>query len=657
MSFEDDSDLTSLSSDEETPTSTYDLRTKRQSTAPPRGLRPPRTVQYSVQSLYSQIKDGVIDLNPEYQRDFVWRDDKQIALIDSLFENYYIPPIVFCVFTTPSGEEKRTCIDGKQRLTSFIRFIDGAIPYKDSNTHHKYWYSKPKSKAFKLLQQNLKSRFDNKQIVCVEYDDITHEQEREIFQRVQMGVSLTPAERMKALNGAYATMIRDAQAKIDSEDGFSTHLNWENSRGRDFQTIAQILYTIDEKKEPTLARLERYMAAHIHDDVPVELARSMQAIVSTLCRLVRDPSLAGPLTQSRHGRLSPIEFVMIAYLIHVHHKKRSVEELSDAIGKMRDDVRTKHQEIRSSRAVYTHLQRFVDRQVGKLILKNTGERATSGGTVDLTAVASRKRKMKDSTLDETSLFSESDDDVPLMKARRVGLQKQKRVVPDDDEAVVVKVPPKNTSSISRTSISGKAPLAASKAITTVKRIGTNKPQSASTSTMPPGPSQTAAPPPKTVAKPRLSTNSAKCTGSQTAIPSVKPTSTPQVTKSSTTASKGSGSQAADPSSLFTPSPPPQVPGSAAPVQAPPARVIQFSKKPPAARIPRHRAPQINTTLAGPLLPSIGSQSVATPTGYDGPSATPKAGTSSVRATPTIGEGCSDRSSGRSPRTASRSRTL
>jgi hypothetical protein len=52
---------------------------------------------------------GEIDLEPEYQRDVVWTEARQEALIDSLFHNYYIPPILFALRLDDDGTEKRTC--------------------------------------------------------------------------------------------------------------------------------------------------------------------------------------------------------------------------------------------------------------------------------------------------------------------------------------------------------------------------------------------------------------------------------------------------------------------------------------------------------------------------------------------------------------------
>jgi hypothetical protein len=96
------------------------------------------------------IHEGDIDLDPEYQRGWcctviqrldavpllifispaavVWSTSKQMAIIDSLFHNYYIPPVVFAISKDPlDGYETRLCVDGKQRLTSIQKFFDGQV--------------------------------------------------------------------------------------------------------------------------------------------------------------------------------------------------------------------------------------------------------------------------------------------------------------------------------------------------------------------------------------------------------------------------------------------------------------------------------------------------------------------------------------------------
>jgi hypothetical protein len=81
-----------------------------------------------------------VKLHP-HRIDIVWSEQKQIGLIDSLFRNYYIPPIIFgeipvflfssqpaqifskAVSTSEDGSESRVCIDGKQRLTSIQKCV------------------------------------------------------------------------------------------------------------------------------------------------------------------------------------------------------------------------------------------------------------------------------------------------------------------------------------------------------------------------------------------------------------------------------------------------------------------------------------------------------------------------------------------------------
>lgn len=87
-----------------------------------------------------------------------------------------------------------------------------------SLTGEKLWYKDVQtigktSRARRILPDEYKKKFANKQIVCVEYQDITDADEREIFQvchgrffyffffltelqRVQLGMALTPSGQL-----------------------------------------------------------------------------------------------------------------------------------------------------------------------------------------------------------------------------------------------------------------------------------------------------------------------------------------------------------------------------------------------------------------------------------------------------------------------------
>lgn len=55
--------------------------------------------------------------------DVVWPDAKQVGLIDSLFRNFYVPPVVFAVTNDEDGAIVRVCVDGKQVNLMFPQIV------------------------------------------------------------------------------------------------------------------------------------------------------------------------------------------------------------------------------------------------------------------------------------------------------------------------------------------------------------------------------------------------------------------------------------------------------------------------------------------------------------------------------------------------------
>ncbi|KAG2155215.1 uncharacterized protein EDB93DRAFT_91098 [Suillus bovinus] len=378
MSLSDVSDLTDLSSDDDDFPRSKTSRTTASSKKATKEykisgvLRAPRTTSYTAKSLYDQIIENAIDLDPEYQH-VVWPELKQSGLIDSMLRNYYMPPIIFAVSTADDGSELRTCIDGKQRLTSIQRFIDGQIPHKDSFTNEKLWYKTSATQARrKLLPKQLIHQFSNKQIVCVEYSDINPDQEREIFQRVQLGVALTPAERMQAIVGPWPTVIREIQSQVLGEDGFQGYLDWGHARGRDFQCVASIGYLIENHPKPTVPSaptLEKWLLKS--DPVSPKLREDLLDTFRVFLILARDQKYSRSL--NKPTRVSPIEFVMIGVLIYLFRDRLSLTQLSSAIEKMRKDVRDDHQDIRANGRITKHMLSFMSKRLKISELKTDGE--------------------------------------------------------------------------------------------------------------------------------------------------------------------------------------------------------------------------------------------------------------------------------------------
>lgn len=71
-------------------------------------------------------------------------------------------------------------MDGKQRCTSIVAFMDGDIPFISPSTRERFYYRLGSHKG-KQLPDVLKRRFDLMDMQGVEYDNLEDEQQRDIF--------------------------------------------------------------------------------------------------------------------------------------------------------------------------------------------------------------------------------------------------------------------------------------------------------------------------------------------------------------------------------------------------------------------------------------------------------------------------------------------
>ncbi len=77
-----------------------------------------------IAELVDHAREDELDLNPPYQREYIWSNPDSQKLIESILRGIPLPSIILAKM---SGEQKLQIVDGKQRLTSILRFV-GAHP-------------------------------------------------------------------------------------------------------------------------------------------------------------------------------------------------------------------------------------------------------------------------------------------------------------------------------------------------------------------------------------------------------------------------------------------------------------------------------------------------------------------------------------------------
>lgn len=79
--------------------------------------------EFTIEKLIDLVEKNQLDLNPSYQRNFIWSPNNQSELIDTILKSYPLPN--FFLYLKPDG--KYEMVDGQQRTKTIYRFIKGII--------------------------------------------------------------------------------------------------------------------------------------------------------------------------------------------------------------------------------------------------------------------------------------------------------------------------------------------------------------------------------------------------------------------------------------------------------------------------------------------------------------------------------------------------
>jgi len=148
----------------------------------------------------ARIKKGRYILDPEFQREFVWEEEKQARLIESCLMRIPLP--VF--YVAEDDEGKIIVVDGLQRLTTFFNYLEDKFALKGIGSDDPD--SVIRNKRFSELPMNLQERIEDTQLILYILDSKAPERARlDIFERVNSGVPLTRQQMRNCLYTGPAT--------------------------------------------------------------------------------------------------------------------------------------------------------------------------------------------------------------------------------------------------------------------------------------------------------------------------------------------------------------------------------------------------------------------------------------------------------------------
>ncbi|KAI9838943.1 MAG: hypothetical protein M1819_004151 [Sarea resinae] len=370
-------------------------------------LGEPTNWNFSIKDIIDILNSPWVELNPNYQRGVVWSEERMSGLISSLLEDFYVPPIIFNIqFPVIDGvkRRKRICVDGKQRLTSIREFMNGNIPVKDK-WDRKWFYQEgidaagSRHSSRRILPETIKAAFRNKRIVCYEYEKLTHEQEEDLFARVQKGMALNTAEMMRATTGPWQSFARIYELDFPSVMGLI-----ERKRSAEFRIILACFSQIYEalkadmqNKVPSLKASAPSIRKFIEnkDALNDNTKRLYRDVFTTFSQLVeQDPMAFEDRGWDHAKKFAPVEVVCVAVLIALYQESRTKQQMLKDIRQSRDALRKDNIDLRLNAKVWRDAWNFIDaidKDRPKPSPLSLAGKASDKGSSENAAVASSNR--------------------------------------------------------------------------------------------------------------------------------------------------------------------------------------------------------------------------------------------------------------------------
>lgn len=177
---------------------------------------------------------------PDWQREEVWAVDRQRKLIDTILRGWYLPKFYF--LKADGGDEYYDVVDGQQRLSAIWAFYEDKLQLSAEGV------AQFGGSVYSELPADVSDGFDDFEIQYDEISDATEEELAELFQRLQLGVALTPDERLNATRGK----LRDFCRELAGHGFFREKASFADRRYAYFGVCVRFAYLEIEGVPPQL---------------------------------------------------------------------------------------------------------------------------------------------------------------------------------------------------------------------------------------------------------------------------------------------------------------------------------------------------------------------------------------------------------------------
>ncbi|MEL7124433.1 MAG: DUF262 domain-containing protein [Bacteroidota bacterium] len=223
-----------------------------------------------------------LEMRPPFQRNLVWTKKQKSFLIDSILNGFPIPELYMQDIVSEEGTKKYIVVDGQQRITSCLQYINGEfeIDDKDSPTLG--------GLSFDDLTKEQKKKLYSYQFLVRLLPEISDIELREIFQRLNRNnVILNTQELRQATYWGPFIQLMNKLSKNSLWSKVEVFTSTDIKRMRDTEFISELtiamMYGVQNKKT-TLDKYYRLYEEEFDEKVAVEekFERTLREIVGIL---------------------------------------------------------------------------------------------------------------------------------------------------------------------------------------------------------------------------------------------------------------------------------------------------------------------------------------------------------------------------------------
>lgn len=166
------------------------------------------SIVWSAKQLKGMVVNGKINFDHIVQRSYVWERSRKSALIESMIIGYPIPPVFAKRVDEGTGKRGSNIyhiMDGKQRLSTIKEYLNDEfalttlepVSFMDDEIGEECT-ADISDKKFSELPEALQNFLNTVTINVTYFDNLTKEEERELFKRLNAGKPLSTKSRLLA---------------------------------------------------------------------------------------------------------------------------------------------------------------------------------------------------------------------------------------------------------------------------------------------------------------------------------------------------------------------------------------------------------------------------------------------------------------------------